>query len=82
MWIRTQNKQKLVNSDQIIDIFINKTGKEIYAETTDDGDFIILGEYSNRDICNKILDDITEAMMCVMTSYQMPSKEHINGDSN
>ena len=51
MWIQTQNKQRLVNSDQIIDIFIDKTGKIIYAETTRDGDFFTLGEYQDRDTC-------------------------------
>ena len=56
MWIRTQNKQRIINSDQIIDIFIDKTGKIIYAETTRDGDFFILGEYPDRDTCLEILD--------------------------
>lgn len=44
MWIQTQNKQRIVNSDQIIDIFIDNTGKKILAETTRDGDFFTLGE--------------------------------------
>lgn len=56
MWIRAQNKQRLINSDQIIDIFIDKTGKIIYAETTRDGDFFTLGEYQDRDTCLEILD--------------------------
>lgn len=56
MWIQTQNKQRLINSDQIIDIFIDKTGKIIYAETTRDGDFFTLGEYQDRDTCMKILN--------------------------
>ncbi len=33
MWIQTQNKQRIVNSDHIIDIFISVRGNEIYAET-------------------------------------------------
>lgn len=59
MWIRTQNKQRIINSDQIIDIFIDKTGKIIYAETTRDGDFFTLGEYQDRDTCMKILDNMS-----------------------
>ena len=58
MWIQTQNKQRIVNSDHIIDIFIDKTGKIIYAETTRDGDFFTLGEYENRDICMKVLNEV------------------------
>ena len=59
MWIQTQNKQRLINSDQIIDIFIDKTGKIIYAETTRDGDFFALGEYPDRDTCMKILEHMS-----------------------
>ena len=59
MWIRTQNKQRIINSDQIVDIFISKTGTTIYAETTIsalDNNLIVLGEYKNRDTCIEILD--------------------------
>lgn len=59
MWIQTQNKQRIINSDQIIDIFIDKTGKIIYAETTRDGDFFTLGEYQDRDTCMKILEALS-----------------------
>lgn len=58
MWIRTQNKQMLINSDQIVDIFINKVGDTIYAETTIDRDFIRLGEYKDRDTCLEVLEVI------------------------
>ena len=58
MWIRTQNKQRIINSDQIIDIFVDKTGTKIMAETTRDGDFFTLGEYKDRDTCLDILDVI------------------------
>ena len=56
MWIRTQNKQRIINSDQIIDIFIDKTGKNIYAETITKDSFFTLGEYQDRDTCLEILD--------------------------
>jgi len=60
MWIQTQNKQKIINSDQIIDIFIDKTGTKIMAETTRDGNFFtLLGEYPDRDTCMKILDHMS-----------------------
>lgn len=57
MWIRTQNRQRIVNSDHIVDIFIDRTGTKIFAETTlDSRDFFVLGEYENRDTCLEILD--------------------------
>ena len=58
MWIRTQNKQRIINSDQIIDIFIDNTGKKILAETTRDGDFFALGEYENREVSLSVLDSL------------------------
>ena len=58
MWIQTQNRQRIVNTDQIIDIFVDKTGKIVYAETTRDGDFFVLGEYQDRDICLKVMSII------------------------
>lgn len=58
MWIRTQNKQRIINSDQIIDIFVARTAPVIYANTTDDGDFLILGEYKDKDTCLDILEHL------------------------
>ena len=49
MWIQTQNRQRIINSDQVIDIFIDKQGKNIYAETTCNGEAIVLGVYKDRD---------------------------------
>lgn len=60
MWIRTQNKQRIINSDQIIDIFIDRSGTKIMAETTSkDRDFFTLGEYENRDTCLHVLESIS-----------------------
>ena len=56
MWIRTQNKQRIINSDQIIDIFVARTAPVLYANTTDDADFLILGEYKDKDTCLDILE--------------------------
>lgn len=59
MWIRTQNKQRIVNSDKIIDIFVSKTGTKLIANTTCydlDASEIVLGEYKDRDTCLDILE--------------------------
>ena len=72
MWIRTQNSQRIINSDQVIDIFIDKTGTKIYAETTCDGEAIELGTYDNRDTCLKVLDYITDAIECEWSSFKTP----------
>lgn len=78
MWIRTQNKQRIINSDQIIDIFISKTGTKIYANTTvghhEPGDTsqFILGEYKDRETCLKVLDDLFGTCFPNGCAYRMP----------
>ena len=81
MWIRTQNKQRIINSDQIIDIFIDKTGKKIYAETTRDGDFFELGEYANRGICTRLLAILLTLMgRDKITFLELPSDEEVTDE--
>lgn len=75
MWIRTQNKQKMINGDQIIDIFIDKTGKKIYAETTRDGDFFELGEYRDRETCEGIIFELEEGLKNMETIFHMPPSD-------
>ena len=73
MWIRTQNKQRLVNSDQIIDIFIGKAGTKIIATTTcNDLTEITLGEYKDRETCLKVLERITIGMGSILPGIPMP----------
>ena len=67
MWIQTQNKQRMINSDQIIDIFVDKTGTKIMAETViDNRDHPVpihfaLGEYKDRDTCIEVLEYVAIA---------------------
>lgn len=58
MWIRTQNKQRIINSDQIVDIYINNRGTAIYAESVFDSEnsYFVLGEFKDRDTCMNILE--------------------------
>lgn len=80
MWIQTQNKQRIINSDQIVDIFIDKTGKIIYAETTNkEISIITLGEYQDRDTCIKILDYMTAIVGStgIIAGMTMPLGEEI-----
>ena len=72
MWIRTQNRHRVINSDQIIDIFVDKTGTKIMAETTRDGDFFTLGEYKDRDTSLKVLDDLFASHFTQGCTYRMP----------
>lgn len=77
MWIRTQNKHRVINSDQIIDIFIDRTGKLLIAEvpraTIDHGTSLItLGEYKDRDTCLKVLDDLFATHFPKVCTYRMP----------
>lgn len=72
MWIQTQNKQQIINSDHIINIFVARTAPIIYANTTDDADYIILGEYPDKDTCLGVLNALLsilssgEHTMCMM----------------
>ena len=74
MWIRTQNRQKLINSDHIIDIFIDKSINKIYTESTD-CDLFELGEYEDKDACMAVLDIITRITGYKEATYiYMPPK--------
>lgn len=75
MWIQTQNRQRIINSDQIIDIFIGKTGTKIVANTTCydlDASEVILGEYQDRDTCLKVLEHISVGMSSNLPGIPMP----------
>ena len=75
MWIRTQNKQRIINSDQIVDIFISKTGTTIFAETTIsalDKNLMVLGEYANRDICLTVVESLSTVISSDTPVVTMP----------
>ncbi len=70
MWIQTQNKQRIINTDQIIDIFIGRTGTKIVANTTCydlDASEVVLGEYQDRDTSLKILEGLA-----LVVGYKTP----------
>ena len=71
MWIRTQNKQRIINSDQIIDIYVDKTGLKVMASTRSGGVFVI-GYYNDRDTCLKVLDDLFATCFPNGCTYRMP----------
>lgn len=72
MWIRTQNKQRIINSDQIIDIFVARTAPVIYANTTDDADNIPLGEYKDKDTCLEVLNALLMLIGTKHPSCEIP----------
>lgn len=72
MWILTQNKQRIINSDQIIDIFVARTAPVLYANTTDDADNIVLGEYKDKDTCLKVLYGLALIIGTKLPSSEMP----------
>lgn len=72
MWIRTQNKQRIMNAKNIVDIFIDRTGKIIYANTVEDADYETLGNYADRDTCLKVLEEILSAIEHDWKIYKMP----------
>lgn len=62
MWIRTQNKLRLVNTEQIVDIYIDLNGTRLFARISrdDSSKFITLGEFKDKDTSLRVLDGITE----------------------
>ena len=73
MWITTQNKRMLINSEQIIDIYTNVPGTTIFAETNaminGVNKIMPLGEYKDKEICLKIL----EYLSLVVGSSDIPA---------
>ena len=74
MWIRTQNKQRIVNTDQVTDIFINNIGTSIIAHVSmpNDTRMVYLGEYENRDTCLKVLESIMNVIGTKLPLITMP----------
>ena len=73
MWIQTQSRQQIINSDRVINIFIDKTGTKIMANTTREDAFsFVLGEYKDRETCLKVLEHITIGMDNNLPGIPMP----------
>jgi len=58
MWIRSQDKDCLMNCTRII---ISHGGEQI-AGTDSSGSSYFLGNYKNRERCNEILNDMEKAI--------------------
>ena len=73
MWIQTQSRQQIINSDRVINIFIDKSGTKIMANTTREDAFsFVLGEYKDRETCLKVLEHITIGMDNNLPGIPMP----------
>ncbi len=77
MWIRTQNRQRMVNTDQVISIFVDRTGTLVIAEvpraTIDHGTSLItLGEYKDRDTCLRVINSLYYELESMVSAYVMP----------
>jgi hypothetical protein len=79
MWIRIQNKQRIINSNHIIDIFVARTAPVIYANTTDDADYIVLGEYKDKDTCLDILEHLLVVIGSSIPAITMPFGGEVEG---
>ena len=73
MWIQTQSRQQIINSDRIINIFIDKSGTKIMANTTREDAFsFVLGEYKDRATCLKVLEHLGIGIGCIIPGIPMP----------
>lgn len=73
MWIQTQSRQQIINSDRVINIFIDKSGTKIMANTTREDAFsFTLGEYKDRDTCLKVLEHLSVGISSNLPGIPMP----------
>lgn len=88
MWIRTQNKERNIDShNHYIDIITNYNNSKCYYIKEDLGrdNNPILGEYSTQEKALKVLDeihkriDVFNSFECVTTEYvyQMPQDDEV-----
>ena len=82
MWITTQNKRMLINSEQIIDIYTNVPGTTIFAETNaminGVNKIIPLGEYKDKEIGLKILEHLSLVVGSDIPAITMPLNEEVD----
>lgn len=81
MWITTQSKRMLINSEQIIDIYTNVSGTTIFAETNaminGANKIIPLGEYKERETCLKILEHLSLVAGSDSPAITMPLNDEV-----
>ena len=83
MWITTQNKKVLINSDNIIMIFVTGGGDNIIkariANATEKCiENITLGEYEDKETCLKILENLSLVVGCNIPAITMPLIEEVD----
>lgn len=83
MWITTQSKKVLINSDNIIMIFLTGGGDNIIkariANATEKcTENITLGEYEDRETCLEILEHLSLIVGSDIPSINMPLNEEVN----
>lgn len=82
MWITTQNKKVLVNSDNIIMIFPTGGGDNIIKARITNAiekctENITLGEYKDRETCLKILEHLSLVVGSDIPAITMPLNDEV-----
>lgn len=81
MLIQTQNKNMLVNSDNLAYIHIDRIAQIRAVFATPGLASICIGSYNSYDDCNKVLADILRVYSCEGEyTYEMPQKEEVAND--
>ena len=83
MWITTDNKKVLINTDNIIMIFVTGGGNNIIkariANTTEKcTENITLGEYKDRETCLEILEYLSLVVGSNIPAITMPLIEEVD----
>lgn len=76
MWIRTKDRDELVNSDRVKNIFIEKLVKLTNPKWSLIADEITLGTYTSEENANKVLDYIFYCICSEKKGMNMPVEEN------
>jgi hypothetical protein len=73
MWIRSQDKNNLINASVLHIAGKKDSAKTIRAKADTDSDFVFLGKYNSDIEAIKVLDLIQERVeLCETKTFQMP----------
>lgn len=82
MWIRTQSRRILVNTDNVNLLFVSNDYKSIKARIvnvgSDEQEYITLGEYKDGATCLKILEHLLLVVGSDILAITMPLDEEID----
>ena len=82
MWIRSQAKRTIVNSNNVNVIFVSTKEPVIKARivsiNSDEQEYIELGTYQDKETCLKVIDMVSIVIGTNMPVMEMPLKDDVD----